>query len=284
MKNFIVKSNEIQLEVSKMGAEIQSLTLNGKQRFWTGNPEFWAGKAPVLFPVCGRMRTKKYFYEGKEYQMPAHGFAKISEFEPVEIKENQITFLLKWNDETLAIYPFKFEFYLTYKLENNNLKVIRKVVNCGENKMYFSLGSHESYLLEGNIEDYCLRFEKEENFHSIVVDGDALITDKIDNFGDNTNKLQLGYYLVKNDTAVFANLNSRKVDLLRNNEKYATLIYDAPNFLIWTRENAPFVCLEPWFNLPDTNLSNKILIEKPGMLTLEKEQSFISEYTITYYK
>ena len=150
--------------------------------------------------------------------------------------------------------------------------------------MYFSLGSHESYLLEGNIEDYCLRFEKEENFHSIVVDGDGLITDKIDNFGDNTNKLQLGYYLVKNNTAVFANLNSRKVDLLRNNEKYATLIYDAPNFLIWTRENAPFVCLEPWFNLPDTNLSNKILIEKPGMLTLEKEQSFISEYTITYYK
>ena len=83
---------------------------------------------------------------------------------------------------------------------------------------------------------------------------------------------------------MFANLNSRKVDLLRNNEKYATLIYDAPNFLIWTKENAPFVCLEPWFNLPDTNVSNKILIEKPGMLTLEKEQSFTSEYTITYYK
>lgn len=283
MQNYTIKNKEIQLTVSSLGAEIQSLIHNGKQRFWTGNPEFWAGKAPVLFPVCGRMRTKSYFYEGKEYQMPAHGFAKTSEFEPVEIKENEITFLLKWNEETLAIYPFKFEFYLTYKLENSTLKVTRKVLNRGENKMYFSLGSHESYLLEGNIEDYFLRFEKEEDFHSIVVDGDGLITDKFDNFGDNTNKLQLGYYLVKNDTAVFSNLNSRKVDLLRNKERYASLTYDAPNFLIWTKENAPFVCLEPWFNLPDTNLSNKVLIEKPGMLTLEKGKMFISEYSITYY-
>ena len=217
--------------------------------------------------------------------MTAIIFIPIKDMEKahIEIKENEITFLLKWNEETLAIYPFKFEFYLTYKLENSTLKVTRKVLNRGENKMYFSLGSHESYLLEGNIEDYFLRFEKEEDFHSIVVDGDGLITDKFDNFGDNTNKLQVGYYLVKNNTAVFSNLNSRKVDLLRNNEKYASLTYDAPNFLIWTKENAPFVCLEPWFNLPDTNLSNKVLIEKPGMLTLEKGKTFISEYSITYY-
>ena len=150
------------------------------------------------------------------------------------------------------------------------------------------------FLLEEGIEEYPKKlleenytsiytFEKEEDFHSIVVDGDGLITDKFDNFGDNTNKLQVGYYLVKNDTAVFSNLNSRKVDLLRNNERYASLTYDAPNFLIWTKENAPFVCLEPWFNLPDTNLSNKVLIEKPGMLTLEKGKMFISEYSITYY-
>ncbi len=284
MKNFIIKSNEIQLDIASLGAEIQSLTLNGEQRFWTGNADFWSGKAPIIFPVCGRMRNKSYFYEGVEYPMLPHGFAKISEFEVVKIADNEITLFLKYNQKTLETYPFKFEFYITYRLENNTLFVKQEVVNVGENLMFFSLGSHESYLLEGDIENYCLSFEKQENFHSVIVDKDGLVTNGIDNFGDNTNTLPLGYHLVKNDTAVFANVNSRRVDLLKKGEKFASLTFDAPHFLVWTKPNAPFVCLEPWFNLPDAFNSNKQIIQKPGMITLEKNKHFISEHSITYFK
>ena len=284
MKNHVIKNSKIEVEISTLGAEIQSLTFNGKQKFWTGNAAFWAGKAPVLFPICGRLKNGVYYYNGQEYKMPPHGFAKKSEFDVVSVKDDEITFLLKWNEQTLEVYPFKFEFFVTYSVVDSSLLVKVEVINCGDGDMYCSFGSHESYLLEGNIEDYCLKFERKENFHSFIVTPEVVICRDFDNFGDETDVLPLGYCLVKNDTAVFANLNSRKFDLIKNGENYATVNFDAPNLLIWTKPGAPFVCLEPWFNLPDYEDSNCLLVEKPGMIKIEKGKSFISEHKVTYHK
>ena len=61
------------------------------------------------------------------------------------------------------------------------LFVKAEAVNCGEGEMYCSFGSHESYLLEGNIEDYCLKFEKKENFHSNIVTPAVIICRDFDN-------------------------------------------------------------------------------------------------------
>ena len=123
MKNHVIKNSIIEVEISTLGAEIQSLTFNGKQKFWTGNAAFWAGKAPVLFPICGRLKNGVYYYNGKEYKMPPHGFAKKSEFDVVSVKDDEITFLLKWNEQTLEVYPFKFEFFVTYSVVDSSLLV-----------------------------------------------------------------------------------------------------------------------------------------------------------------
>ena len=284
MKNYVIKNSKLEVEISTFGAEIQSLKFNGKQKFWTGDEAFWSGKSPVLFPICGRLKDGVYYYNGVAYKMPPHGFAKKSEFTVTSAKEDEITFLLKWNEETLEVYPFKFEFFITYRIEDSTLFVKAEAVNCGEGEMYCSFGSHESYLLEGNIEDYCLKFEKKENFHSNIVTPAVIICRDFDNFGDNTDLLPLGYYLIKNDTAVFPNLKSRKFELMKNGETIATVNFDASNMLIWTKPNAPFVCIEPWFNLPDYDDTNCLLTEKPGMVKVEAGKSFISEHKITYHK
>ena len=284
MKNYVIKNEILEVTISTLGAEIQSLTFNGKQKFWTGGEAFWTGKSPVLFPMCGRLKNGVYHYNGKDYEMPPHGFAKKSEFEVTSLKDNEITLLLKWNEETFAVFPFKFEFFITYRIEGSTLFVKAEAVNCGDEVMYCSFGSHESYLLEGNIEDYHLKFECKENFHSNIVTPQVIICRDFDNFGDETDTLPLGYYLVKHDTAVFPNLNSRKFDLMKNNESYATVTFDAPNMLIWTKPGAPFVCIEPWFNLPDYDDTNGLLVDKPGLVKVDAGKSFISEHKITYHK
>ena len=284
MENYIIKNEKIEVKISALGAEIQSLTFNGEQKFWAGDSTFWSGKSPILFPVCGRLKNCVYQYDGKNYEMMPHGFAKKSLFTLTSLKQEEATFLLRWSEETLKIYPFKFELYVTYRLEGSTLFVHYEIKNCGEDVMYCSIGSHESYFLNGDIEDYCLRFEKKENFHSYIVTPELVICRDFDNFGDDTDALPLGYHLVEHDTAIFPAVNSRRVDLIKNGENLATLNFDAPNLLIWTRPSAPFICLEPWFNLPDFDDANGLLIDKPGMIKIAPENTFISKHSITYHK
>ena len=93
--NVTIKSEYLTVVISTMGAELQSVKYDEKERLWQGDPAFWSGRAPILFPVCGSLRDKKYVYGGKEYSLPQHGFARRSEFNTESVSENKATFSLK---------------------------------------------------------------------------------------------------------------------------------------------------------------------------------------------
>ena len=49
----ITVSNEfLTATFSEIGAELKSLKCGGKEYIWNGDPAFWTGSAPVLFPIC----------------------------------------------------------------------------------------------------------------------------------------------------------------------------------------------------------------------------------------
>ena len=76
-------SNEmLTAQFSDMGAELMSLKNNktGQEYMWHGDKKYWGRRSPILFPMVGRLREWKYTYNGKEYQMPPHGFARDKEF------------------------------------------------------------------------------------------------------------------------------------------------------------------------------------------------------------
>ena len=51
-----IKNERLTAVFSTHGAELQSLRdQNGVERIWQGDPAFWTGHAPVLFPVAGGM-------------------------------------------------------------------------------------------------------------------------------------------------------------------------------------------------------------------------------------
>ena len=100
-KNIKITNGNLTLTVSTHGAEIQSLIKNSKEYIWCGNPDVWGGHAPILFPICGGLKDDKFIYKDKEYVLPKHGFARLSEFEAENQTDTSAVFLLKSTSETL---------------------------------------------------------------------------------------------------------------------------------------------------------------------------------------
>ena len=135
--------------ISTKGAELKSVVKDGKEYLWDGNPDIWSGQAPLLFPICGGLKDDKYRFEGKEYTLKKHGFARLSEFEIERKEEASITFILRSKEEIKKQYPFDFELRVTYTLLENKIDVAYSVKNVGSGDMYFSIGAHEGYACSG---------------------------------------------------------------------------------------------------------------------------------------
>lgn len=269
MENIVLKNANKIVEISPLGAELKSLKSNGKEFLWQGDKATWNGQAPILFPVCGKLKDLKFIYDGKTYDLVAHGFARKSLFSVVESTVNSVTFLLKSNAETLSCYPFEFELYVTYTL-TDKLEIKYSVKNVGNGTMYFCIGSHEGYIAEGDISDYVIEFEKQEDFVNIAHNLNGLLTGEKNAIGKG-NVLQLeDKYFVDDFTIILQNVNSKSVTLVgKNNGLKIKLDFDGfKHLLVWKAYNGKFVCVEPWTALPDSVDCNNQLKDKPDIIQL----------------
>ena len=68
------------VEVDELGAQLHSLRRrkDGYEYLWQGDPAIWPGQAPILFPIVGSLAEERYWLGGQPYQMPRHGFARLS--------------------------------------------------------------------------------------------------------------------------------------------------------------------------------------------------------------
>ena len=106
------------LKVDSLGAQMTELSSCCENQFlWDGDPAYWNGRAPCLFPYVGRLTDNTYMLHGKKYSMGIHGFAWTSEFAVDEQREDFIRYRLSGNSDTGKQYPFDFDFYIQYKLE-----------------------------------------------------------------------------------------------------------------------------------------------------------------------
>ena len=107
---YTIENEYLKVQVSSLGAELMSIVnkTNGGEYLWQGDKKYWGGRAPVMFPICGRLYDGKYTYLGKEYTMPNHGIARASEFTLKSASLESITLELKANEQTKAHYPFDF--------------------------------------------------------------------------------------------------------------------------------------------------------------------------------
>lgn len=280
----ITISNEfLNVTINSLGAEVESVKKLGKEMLWEGNPDIWAGHSPILFPICGGLKDDKFIFEGIEYSLLKHGFAKRLEWEVESAEKEKAVFLLASSEETLKVYPFKFELRAIFTIEKTTLKVEYEVKNLSDTDMYYSIGAHEAYACPGGIENYTIEFEKQEDLKSLSLEGPLLEGSKF-SVKEKTNELKLSKDLFTVDSLIFDDLNSRKVWLKNNitNEKIEIEFEDFGYMLLWTIPGAEYICIEPWCGIPDFADTTGDITKKEGILKIPAKEALVKVHSMLF--
>ena len=282
-EQLILSNNRINATFSTKGAELISVLKDGKEKIWIGDPAVWGCHAPLLFPICGGLRDDKYVYNGKDYTLQKHGYARFVEFEVESHSDNSIVFLHKFNKETLKNFPFEYELRVIYTLNGSEIKVGYNVKNLADSDMYFSVGGHEGYYCPEGIEEYSVIFDKPEILDSSILNGNLLEYNTI-NVGENTCELPLKYEFFAVDALVFLNLKSRKVSLKnRKTGEEVGLEFEGHDFfLLWTKPGAKYICLEPWCGCQDFVDSDYDFKNKKGIIKLSGREEKSKTHKIVF--
>jgi galactose mutarotase-like enzyme len=268
------------VKINTLGAELVSFYNNGRNYIWAIDEKFWNKTSPVLFPIVGRLKNDEYTFSENKYQLPRHGFARNHEFEISSQNEESVTFSLKESEETLTNYPFNFELKIQYTLKDSQLEIAYSVINNSNTIMPFSLGAHPAFAIDSDFEDYSLLFEKD----------DVLVNHELENENFTgksvaipliNNQLPLSYSLFEKDAIVLKKLDSEKVVLLKKEIPYLAVDYKGfPNLGIWTKPEAPFLCIEPWCGFADNINTKGTILNKEGIITLQPNEVFTTSFSI----
>ena len=150
-------------EADTKGGELVSLRDRRDAEYsWGGDPAYWPGRNPVLFPIVGGLKDGKVAIDGRTYEMGRHGFARGSEFSVSGRGEDFAEFELRENADTLRQYPFPFVLRVRHQLLDDGFATGFTVINTGPAPMPFCVGAHTAFrcpLEEGEaFEDYRLVF------------------------------------------------------------------------------------------------------------------------------
>ena len=243
-----LENEKLKIAIDTHGAELSSIfnKKENKEMLWQGDPAFWGRKSPVLFPLVGKYKNGKTTYNGKEYSLGQHGFARDSEFTLIEKAENKLSFELTSNEETLAKYPFRFRLVCSFELKNDTIVVGWEVQNTDDKTIHFSIGAHPAFYCE---KDKTVLTMNGENLQYSLVNSDGLYTAPK---YDVENSFVLHDSIFDKDALIVENSNVSEISLV-DEKKYITVKFDAKVFGIWspTKKNAPFVCIEPWYGRCD---------------------------------
>lgn len=275
-----IQNQYLHVEISTRGAELQSIRdSSGNERLWQGDPAFWTGRAPILFPICGGLREDTYYLDGQRYSMPKHGFAKISEWQTENISSDRAVFLLT---EMHPGFPFRYELRAIYQLVENSLKVTYAIQNLDDRTFCCSVGSHEAWATPGGLESYSIKFEQPEQLANYSPIGNLLPRRPVI-LGENVCELPLKTEYFAIDALVFPHLKSRAVTLKKQDKEELRVSYEGMDvLLLWTKPGANYICIEPWCSAPDYVDSDMQIRNKPGILTLapgkETERTHLIEF------
>ena len=280
MEHVILKNEVMQVEISLLGAEMKRITCCGREMLWEGDPSVWSGTAPVLFPICGRLKENTYRYGGQEYHLGLHGFLHDAVFAVEEKTEEQVTLVTKSTPETLECYPFSFEFRAIFRLSGKELS-IEYVIQSGEEGLYWSVGSHEGYACPEGIEQYRLIFDRPERLECTLL-SDNFMTDCVRQLGEPGRELPLRERDFRElSTLIFESLQSRTVTLV-NQSGDRSITVEFPDFdylLVWHEPGGNYICIEPWCGLPDEADGDGDFTKKKGILRIEGEKRFCHRIT-----
>ena len=287
---YTIENKKLKVEIASLGAELMSVKSKADdcEYLWQGDAKYWASRACVIFPICGRLVDGCYTYEGKKYEMNLHGFARKREFTMVDQKADSITFELCADDETRAMYPFEFTFRVTYTLDGNKLLNSFTVVNNGEKVLPYAVGGHPGFNVpldkNDKFEDCYLVFGEKCEPETFLLAPSCMLSGETAPFKLKCGtRLPLTHDLFDND-AIFLKNTAKSITIKsRNSKKSLTVEFADFDYVgLWhaMKSDAPFLCIEPWTGLPATDGKQDDFATKQAMKYLDGGKSAKYEFTI----
>lgn len=280
----VLKSDQLNVEFQTLGGALSSIKdKDDVEYLWQGDPTYWSGQAPVLFPICGSVRNDTVLYDNedgsqKEGKIPRHGLVRKKEFTLVEQTDNSVTFAIEDDEEMYANYPYHFRLEITYTVTGKSIRTQYKIYNKeAEKSMPYFIGGHPGFncpLLDDEVyEDYYLEFEKPETCTVPKPFPETGMLDLKDrnSWLNNQKEIDLNYDFFSYDAVTLDELESRTVALRsRKHDKGLKLHFkEFPNLIVWSTLNkGPFIALEPWSGLSTS-------IEEGDRLEDKKDVKFI---------
>lgn len=254
---YALKNERSTAAVTTHGGELISFKDGGTEYLWQGDPAYWAGRDPILFPIVGALKDGVAASANGPCRMDRHGFARHSEFTLVRQRPDSVTLQLTESAQTLAQYPYPFRLRVTHELTVGGFKTSYAVKNTGPSPMPYCIGGHTAFncpLYPGEaFEDYRLVFDREECARSVAVHPGGLLGGFLagEEYLFQTDTIPLRHEIFdRADTLIYNGLSSAGVSLVHRDTGRGLRVdfRQFPMLGIWTMpgKNAPYICIEPW--------------------------------------
>lgn len=284
-----IKSENVKVQCLLEGAMLHSLVKDEIEYLWQGDKKYWAGQAPVCFPITGVLRDSKAVAFGKPCEMKRHGVARINPFEIREQGANFVSFVQNSSEETKKAFPFDYSLEIRYTVLKNSVTTRYTVKNTGKDRLPFVIGGHPAFncpLESGEkFEDYTVEFSGAVNQKCLRPDVETGLVDISKRYDvlDAPNKINLDHSLFDLDAMVFDNIKPKSAVLSAGSRGVKIDYQDFDNLLVWSSSNGGnFVALEPWTGISTCSDEDSVFENKRGMTVLEPdcEASFAFKITL----
>ncbi len=286
MATYSIAGDLLGARVKTAGGELCSLqTASRQELLWSGDPAVWERQAPTLFPIVGALKGDRLTHRGTTYTLPKHGFARDREWTLKRLTAHSVTLRLRDDDETRACYPFPFELCVTYRIDEDKLRVQYDLRNPGESPLYASLGAHPAFRWpirdDAPRDAHRMVFEKPEMAFLPVADARGLLGASNQPSPLENRELKLRDDLFVEDALIFNPVESRYVRYTCPGSPVIEVSWEGFHQLgIWTRPGAGFVCIEPWRGYASPAAFDGEFSEKPGVFQVGAGATTSCAYTV----
>lgn len=271
------------------GGELRSIRKNGLEYLWQGDPAYWAGRAPVLFPIVGCLPSEGLMSAEGLCRMKRHGLARLCEHRCRSTSDFSVTYELTDSEETRCQYPFRFRLNMTYGITGEGgVMTLFTVTNPGTVPLPFAVGGHPAFRVplteEEAFEDYELRLTRPCCFSSMRLNAEGLFdpADTVAVF-DGRDTLTLSHDLFARDALMLTEVPDNTITLTGlKSGRGVTLTFDGFDYLgLWSAGNAPFAALEPWIAHSSVLGDDDRFEHKTGLVSLPPGKSATWAFVIT---
>lgn len=282
-----ITSGGLTAQIDPLGAQLSALRgADGGDLLWNGDPNVWAGRAPLLFPIVGVLAGGVYRLGSKTYALSRHGFARGKLFSLQSSSPSSAAFSLRADESTCAVYPFQFELNVRYEFSGATLVLTTTIRNLGEADMPASFGYHPGFrwpLPYGQARAaHFIEFETDEPAAVRRIDAAGLLTPVPHPTPVTGRRLALTDALFQEDVVIFDQVKSRSVSYGGGQGPRLRIGFPDASYLgVWTKPGASFICIEPWHGITDPEGFAGDFVQKPGVRVLKGGEAFFAKMDIT---